>query len=147
MKISDILSQNTIVTGLKATSKRQLISEMSAKLAKHENLDPRMVEDAMLERENLGSTGFGGGFALPHARLQTAKRVKAYFTKLSEPIDFDATDGEKVDLFFMLISPENTGADHLQALATLSKVIKNKTLCSKLRKATTKDEFYKILIK
>ncbi len=147
MKISDILSQNTILMSIKATNKRQLIAEMSSRLAHHEGLDAGMVEDAMLERENLGSTGFGGGFALPHARVVSAKRVKAYFAKLSEPIEYDAIDGEKADLFFMLVSPENSGADHLEALATLSKVMKNKTICSKLRKASTKDEIYKILAK
>ena len=145
MKISDILSQNTIVTSIKATNKRQLLEEMSAKLARHENIDFHMVEDAMIERENLGSTAYGGGIAFPHARLEGATRVKAYFTKLSTPIDFGAVDGEKVDLVFMLVSPENSGADHLEALAALSKAMRNKTMCTKLRKATTKDEIYKIL--
>jgi len=145
MKISDILSQNTIVSSIKAETKRQLISEMSAKLAHHENIDARVVEDAMVERENLGSTGYGFGVAFPHARVEGAKRVKAYFTKLSTPIDFDSVDGQKVDLVFMLVSPENSGADHLEALATLSKAMRNKTLCAKLRKAATKDEVYKIL--
>ena len=147
MKISDILSQNTIITSVKATTKRQLLQEMSARLARHENIDFHAVEDAMIERENLGSTAYGGGIAFPHARLDGAKRVKAYFTKLSNPVDFDAVDGEKVDLVFMLISPEDSGADHLEALAVLSKAMHNKTLCTKLRKASTKDEIYKILTK
>lgn len=147
MKISDILSQNTIVTSVKASTKRQLLEEMAAKLARHENIDFHAVEDAMIERENLGSTGLGGGIAFPHARIDGAKRVKAYFTKLSSPIDFDAVDGEKVDLVFMLVSPENSGADHLEAMATISKAARNKTMCAKLRKATTKDEIYKILTK
>jgi len=147
MKISDILSQNTILMSVKATNKRQLIAEMSSRLAHHEGLDASIVEDAMIEREHLGSTGFGGGVALPHARIASAKRVKAYFAKLSTPIEYDALDGEKADLFFMLISPENSGGDHLEALAALSKVIQNKTICSKLRKASTKEEIYKILAK
>ena len=145
MKISDILSQNTIITSLKADTKRELLKEMSAKLAHHENIDFHLVEDAMLERETLGSTGYGEGVAFPHARIEGAKRVKAYFTKLSSPIEFDSVDGEGVDLVFMLVSPENSGADHLQALATLSKAMHNKAMCAKLRKATTKDEIYKIL--
>lgn len=132
---------------VKADTKRQLIAEMSARLARHENLDAHAVEDAMMERETLGSTGLGGGFAVPHARLQSAKRVKAYFTKLAEPIDFGAMDGQKTDLFFMLISPDNSGADHLEALSVLSKVMRSKPLCAKLRKAATKDEIYKLLLK
>lgn len=145
MKISDILSQNTILTSVKAETKRELLHEMCAKLAHHENIDAQMVEDAMIERENLGSTGYGAGVAFPHARIDGAKRVKAYFTKLPAPIDFDAADGEGVDLVFMLISPDNSGADHLEALSVLSKAMHNKTLCAKLRKATTKDEIYKVL--
>ena len=145
MKISDILSQNTILMSEKAGTKAQLLEEMAAKLARHENIDFQAVLDSVTEREKLGSTGYGNGFAIPHARLSAAKRVKAYFTKLSAPIDFDAIDGDGVDLFFMLVSPENSGADHLEALAALSKVMQNKTLCAKLRKATTKDEIYKIL--
>ena len=145
MKISDILSQNTILTSIKAETKRELLHEMCAKLAHHENIDAQAVEDAMIERENLGSTGYGSGVAFPHARISGAKRVKAYFTKLSAPVEFDATDGQGVDLVFMLLSPDNSGADHLEALSVLSKAMHNKTLCSKLRKATTKDEIYKIL--
>jgi PTS system nitrogen regulatory IIA component len=145
MKISDILSQNTILTSIKAETKRQLLHEMCAKLAHHENIDLQMVEDAVIERENLGSTGYGAGVAFPHARLDSAKRVKAYFTKLSTPVEFDAADGQGVDLVFMLISPDNSGADHLEALSVLSKAMHNKALCAKLRKATTKDEIYKVL--
>lgn len=145
MKISDILSQNTILTSIKAETKRQLLHEICTKAAKHENIDAQMVEDAMTERENLGSTGVGTGVAFPHARIDGAKRVKAYFTKLSAPVEYDAPDGQGVDLVFMLISPENSGADHLEALAVLSKVMRNKTLCAKLRKATAKDEIYKLL--
>lgn len=145
MKISDIVSQNTIITSLKATNKREVLEEMSAKLARHENIDVHLVEDAVLERENLGSTAYGGGVAFPHARIDGAKRVKAYFTKLADPVDFDAIDSQPVDLIFMLVSPENSGADHLEALAILSKTLHNKTICSKLRKAASKDEIYKIL--
>lgn len=145
MKISDILSQNTILMSIKAETKRQLLHEMCLKLAHHENIDAQMVEDAMLERENLGSTAYGGGVAFPHARIDSAKRVKAYFAKLTAPIEFEATDGMGVDLVFMLISPDNSGADHLEALSVLSKAMHNKALCAKLRKATTKDEIYKVL--
>ena len=145
MKISDIVSQNTIITSLKATNKREVLEEMSAKLARHENIDVHLVEDAVLERENLGSTAYGGGVAFPHARIDGAKRVKAYFTKLAQPVDFDAIDSQPVDLIFMLVSPENSAADHLEALAILSKTLRNKTICSKLRKAVSKDEIYKIL--
>ncbi|MBO4294298.1 MAG: PTS sugar transporter subunit IIA [Alphaproteobacteria bacterium] len=145
MKLSDIVSQNTILASIKADNKSELLHEMSVKLGHHENIDEQTVEDAMMEREKLGSTGYGAGVAFPHARIEGAKRVKAYFAKLAAPVEFDAVDGLGVDLVFMLVSPENSGADHLEALATLSKAMRNKTLCAKLRKATTKDEIYKLL--
>lgn len=145
MKLSDIVSQNTILASIKADNKSELLHEMSVKLGHHENIDEQTVEDAMLEREKLGSTGYGAGVAFPHARIEGAKRVKAYFAKLAAPVEFDAVDGLGVDLVFMLVSPENSGADHLEALAALSKAMRNKTLCAKLRKATTKDEIYKLL--
>lgn len=145
MKLSDIVSQNTILASIKADNKSELLHEMSVKLGHHENIDEQTVEDAMMEREKLGSTGYGAGVAFPHARIKGAKRVKAYFAKLAAPVEFDAVDGLGVDLVFMLVSPENSGADHLEALATLSKAMRNKTLCAKLRKATTKDEIYKLL--
>lgn len=145
MKLSDIVSQNTILASIKADNKSELLHEMSVKLGHHENIDEQTVEDAMMEREKLGSTGYGAGVAFPHARIEGAKRVKAYFAKLAAPVEFDAVDGLGVDLVFMLVSPENSGADHLEALAALSKAMRNKTLCAKLRKATTKDEIYKLL--
>jgi len=145
VKISDILSQNTILTSIKAENKRELLHEMSVRLGRHENIDAQLVEDAMVERENLGSTGYGAGIAFPHARLDGAKRVKAYFAKLDTPVEFDAIDGKEVDLVFMLVSPEDSGADHLDAMSALSKAMRSKSLCTKLRKATTKDEIYKLL--
>ena len=98
-----------------------------------------------MERENLGSTGYGRGTAFPHARVEGAKTVKAVFARLSSPIDFDAIDTKPVDLVFMLISPETDGADHLTALATLSRILKNDDTCDKLRKAKSKEEIYAIL--
>ena len=103
-----------------------------------------MVE-AILERENLGSTGYGRGTAFPHARVDGAKSVKAIFARLTSAIDFEAVDNKPVDLVFMLISPETNGADHLTALATLSRILKNDETCEKLRKAKSKEEIYAIL--
>lgn len=145
MKISDILSVDSIFTEEKANNKRQFLSNLSSKAAKITNLDERTISENILERENLGSTGYGKGTAFPHARVEAAKSVKAIFARLSSPIDFNAIDSKPVDLVFMLISPESNGADHLTALATLSRVLKNDSTCEKLRKAKSREEIYAIL--
>lgn len=145
MKISDILSIDCIFDEIKANNKRQLLQELSSKAAKFIELDERTLAEAVIERENLGSTGYGKGTAFPHARIDHAKGVKAVFARLSSPIDFNAIDAKPIDLVFMLISPETNGADHLTALATLSRILKNEDTCEKLRKAKSKDELYAIL--
>lgn len=145
MKVSDILSTDSVFAELKANNKRQLLQELSVKAATVTKLDERTLSDAIMERENLGSTGYGRGTAFPHARIEGAKTVKAVFARLSSPIDFDAIDTKPVDLVFMLISPETDGADHLTALATLSRILKNDDTCDKLRKAKSKEEIYAIL--
>lgn len=145
MKVSDILSTDSVFAELKANNKRQLLQELSVKAATVTKLDERTLSDAIMERENLGSTGYGRGTAFPHARVEGAKTVKAVFARLSSPIDFDAIDTKPVDLVFMLISPETDGADHLTALATLSRILKNDDTCDKLRKAKSKEEIYAIL--
>ncbi len=145
MKISDILSTNSIFTEVKANNKRQLLQELAVKMATISQLDERLLSDAILERENLGSTGYGRGTAFPHARIESSKSVQAVFARLESPIDFDAVDTKPVDLVFMLVSPETDGADHLTALATLSRILKNEETCEKLRKAKSKDEIYAIL--
>ena len=145
MKVSDILSTDSVFAELKANNKRQLLQELSVKAATVTKLDERTLSDAIMERENLGSTGYGRGTAFPHARIEGAKTVKAVFARLSSPIDFDAIDTKPVDLVFMLISPETDGADHLTALATLSRILKNDDTCDKLRNAKSKEEIYAIL--
>lgn len=145
MKISDILSIDCIFDEVKANNKRQLLQELSSKAAKFIELDERTLAEAVMERENLGSTGYGRGTAFPHARIENAKSVKAVFARLSSSIDFNSIDSKPVDLIFMLISPETNGADHLTALATLSRILKNEETCEKLRKAKSKEELYAIL--
>lgn len=145
MKISDILSKDAIFSEVDADSKRLFLQELSAKASKIVRVDERTLAEAIMERENLGSTGYGKGTAFPHARVDGAKEVTAFFARLSTAIDFDAIDNKPVDLVFMLVSPETDGADHLTALATLSRVLKNDETCAKLRNAKSKEEIYAIL--
>lgn len=145
MKISDIMSVDSVLLSVKAKNKRQLLQEI-AQFASHiTNVDERTIFDALLERENLGSTGFGGGTALPHGRLAELEKVSGFLIKLATPIDFNAIDGKPVDILFLLLSPESSGADHLTALAQVSRVLKDQNLVNKLREATDKEEIHALL--
>ena len=145
MKISDILKSSDVLVLDEAANKRQLLSILEEQAAKSSNVDGRTLFDVVLERENLGSTAFGKGTALPHGRIPELKQTQAVFAKVKGGTDFDAADGQKTDLFFMLLSPENSGADHLTALAEISRIIKNDAICAQLRKAANAAEIYKIL--
>lgn len=145
MKISDILTLNDVVIIDDTVSKRQLLKELSSKASVKTGIDERTLFDIVLERENLGSTAFGGGTALPHGRIPELTELKGIFAKLTNNIDFDACDEKPVDLVFMLISPENSGADHLTALAQISKIIKDEDICNSIRQAKTTEEIYRIL--
>ena len=145
MNIADIISKDAVLDNVQATSKRELIQVLSSKIANISGLDERVIFDAVWERENLASTGYGDGVAFPHARIEGLDKVSAMFARLDEAVDFDSLDSKPVDLVFLLISPENSGADHLTALATLSRVLKTEGACEKLRKARSVDEIYTIL--
>lgn len=145
MNIADIISKSAVLDNIQAASKRELIQCLSERLSALSGLDERVIFDAVWERENLGSTGYGEGVAFPHARIEGLDKVCGMFVRLDEPVDFDSLDGKPVDLVFLLISPENSGADHLTALAALSRVLKTEGSCEKLRKARNADEIYTVL--
>lgn len=145
MNIADIISKNAVLDNVQVSSKRELIQVLSQRIASFSGLDERAVFDAVWERENLGSTGYGDGVAFPHARIEGLDKVCGIFARLEEPVDFDSLDGRAVDLVFMLVSPENSGADHLTALAALSRILKTEGSCEKLRKARSVDEIYTVL--
>ena len=145
MNIADIISKNSVLDNVQASSKRELIQHLSDRIATVSGLDERVIFDAVWERENLGSTGYGEGVAFPHARIEGLEKVCGLFARLDEPVDFDALDGKPVDLVFLLVSPENSGADHLTALAALSRILKTEGSCDKLRKARSVEELYQIL--
>lgn len=145
MKISEMMTVDSVVMGLKSGSKRQLLQDLAKKAAEITGIFERNIFDSLLERENLGSTGFGGGTALPHARIPEAEKVYGLFARLNSPLDFESIDGKPVDLVFMLLSPEGSGADHLTALAQASRILKDEAACNKLRQAGSKEEIYALL--
>lgn len=145
MKLSEIMSGNSIFMGLKSNSKRQLLQDLANKAAEITGINERTIFDTVLERENLGSTGFGEGTALPHGRFAELDKVYGFFAKLNSPVDFEAIDGKPVDLVFMLLSPEGNGADHLTALAQASRILKDESTRTKVRQISSSQEIYAIL--
>jgi PTS system nitrogen regulatory IIA component len=142
MNISDILSEDMVLIDVDADGKRHLLEELANVVSERQNLDRNVVFEAILERENLGSTGYGNGVAFPHARIDGLKHNIAAFVRLNKAVDYDALDNKDVDLLAFLISSEQNGEDHLQALAAFSRVLKNDDICRKIRTAKTSHEIY-----
>ena len=133
MEISDLISESAVIADLKVTSKKQALQELATKAAQATDVGSRQVFDTLLERERLGTTGIGNGVAIPHGRLPGLERPAGVFARLKTPVDFEAIDGEPVDLIFLLLAPESAGADHLKALARVSRLLRDRSMCEKLR--------------
>jgi PTS system nitrogen regulatory IIA component len=129
-----------------ATSKKQFLQKCSDELARVTQQDAHAIFDTLSERENLGSTGMGDGVAIPHARIKGLDRVYALFASLEQPLDFDSVDGRPVDLAFVLLAPQDAGADHLQALAKISRLLRHKEFCERLRGANSSDAILSLLM-
>ncbi len=145
MSLDTLITANAVVNGLKATSKKHLLQELAAHAASLCNLDERAVFDALLERERLGATSVGDGVAIPHARLANIDSVYGIFARLTQPIDYDAADEEPVDLVFLLLAPESANAEHLKALAKISRLLKRPEMRSNLRGADGAEAIYSML--
>jgi len=147
MRISELMSQESVVTGIKANSKRQVLQELSKKAAEITGLSERTIFDIILERESLGTTGVGNGVAIPHGRVDSIKKVHGIFAKLDNAIDFESVDSKPVDLVFMLLAPEAAGADHLKALAKVSRTVKDETTRNSIRASDDNEAIYALLNK
>ena len=145
MEIIDILSEQAVMAHLKAGSKKQALQELAHHAADIAGLDERTIFDALLERERLGTTGVGLGIAIPHAKLPNLDRLYGLFARLDVPVDFEAIDEQPVDLMFLLLAPESAGADHLKALARVSRLLRNQAVCEKLRGADSAEAIYALL--
>ena len=121
MPLHDLVAPNAVIPALKCTSKKQVIQELAAKAAKLVGQNERTIFETLLQREKLGSTGVGNGIAIPHGKLPKLEKLFGFFARLERPIDFEAMDGQPVDLVFLLLAPEGAGADHLKALARIAR--------------------------
>jgi nitrogen PTS system EIIA component len=145
MQIADLLVPHGVFAALKAKSKKQLFLELSARASTMVRVPDRRVFETVNERERLGTTGVGQGIAIPHGRLGEIDQIHGVFARLEHPVEYDAVDQQPVDLVFMLLAPEGAGADHLKALARVSRLLRSQTVCSKLRAAGSTEEIYSIL--
>ncbi len=145
MEINDLVSTNGVISNLKVSSKKQAIQELARRVAEISNQPERAVFDVLMERERLGTTGVGNGIAIPHGKLENLDNLYGLFARLETPVDFQAIDDQPVDLIFLLLAPESAGADHLKALARVSRLLRDKATCEKLRGTNTVDGLFAIL--
>jgi len=145
MEITDFLTPDRIALNLRARDKGQLITELSRLAASHAPpVSPAAIEAALRARERLGSTGLGAGFALPHARIDGLNQFLGFLVRLARPIDFDAIDGRPVDLLFLLLIPGDA-AEHVSALAAVSRRCRDGALVGRLRESPTQANAYGVL--
>ncbi len=145
MELSDLLDSDSIVANLRATSKKQALQELARKAADVTGLDERKIFGVLMDRERLGTTGVGSGIAIPHGKLAELDQLYGIFARLEKPVDFQSIDDRPVDLIFVLLAPEEAGADHLKALARVSRLLRDHDVCDKLRGANETDALYAIM--
>jgi len=143
--IIDLITPQSIIPNLHATSKKQVLQALSHRAAEITQEHERTIFEVLLARERLGTTGVGAGVAIPHGKLPGLDRIFGVFARLDSPVDFEALDDQPADLLFLLLAPESAGADHLKALARVSRLLRDKETCDKLRGAETAEVLYFLL--
>ncbi|GAB2177359.1 PTS IIA-like nitrogen regulatory protein PtsN [Dongia sp. agr-C8] len=146
MEIEDLLSSPAqVMPRLKVSSKKQALQDLARRAAEITGVHERQIFDVLLERERLGTTGVGNGIAIPHGKLADVKQMFGLFARLDHAVDFEAIDEQPVDLIFLLLAPEGAGADHLKALARVSRLLRDRGICEKLRGADQAEAIYALL--
>lgn len=145
MSLHDLIEPNAILPSLKVSTRKQALQELSERAAEVSGLPAREIFDALLQRERLGSTGVGGGIAIPHGKLPRVDRMIGLFARLERPIDYESLDGEPVDLIFLLLAPESAGADHLKALSKVARALRDQRLTARLRATRDASGLYLLL--
>ncbi len=133
MEIDELIGPNAVMAKLRVTSKKQALQELAKRAAELTGQPERAIFEVLIERERLGTTGVGNGIAIPHGKLADLDRLYGLFARIETPIDFDAIDEQPVDLICVLLAPETAGADHLKALARVSRLLRDRVVCDKLR--------------
>ncbi|CAN5380990.1 PTS IIA-like nitrogen regulatory protein PtsN [soil metagenome] len=145
MDLSDLVKPDAILSSLKANSKKQALQALAEKAAALTGIEEREIFETLVQREKLGSTGVGGGIAIPHGKLPRLERIFGLFARAPKPIDFEALDEQPVDLIFLLLAPEGAGADHLKALARVARLFREPGVAAKLRASADKSALFAVL--
>ncbi len=145
MTLADIIDARAVLANVKSQSKKHLLQDLAQAMAPVAGLEARKIFEILNTREKLGSTGLGQGIAIPHGRVTGLDRVCGMFAHLATPIDFGSIDGEPVDIVFVLLAPEHDGADHLTALARISRLMRQPQTVAKLRGTQSPEALYAIL--
>jgi nitrogen PTS system EIIA component len=145
MLLSDLVAPNAVIPALKVNNKKQALQELAAKAAELTGQNERTVFETLMQREKLGSTANGNGIAIPHGKLARLGSLFGLFARLERPIEFEALDGEPVDLIFLLLAPESAGADHLKALARIARLLRDTDVVKKLRQSNDAEALYAVL--
>ena len=146
MDISELVAPDAVIASLKASGAKQALQEIGRRASDAYGVNCREVTDGLLAREKLGSTAMGSGVAIPHARVAKLDRICAVFARLDKPVDFEAPDGQGVDLMFTLLAPEEAGADHLRALARVSRLLREDAMRDKLRASSDPTALHALLL-
>ena len=146
MQLADFIDFEAIKTALPGGSKRALLQQLANLASQRCGAEPAAILATLNEREKLGSTGLGQGVAIPHGKIDGLERIYGLFARIAEPVDYKAIDGRKVDLVFLLLSPPNAGAEHLRALAAISRVIREGSTLEKMRGARSRDALAAVLL-
>lgn len=145
MTLADFIAPDAVLPSLHVADKKQLLAALSARASELCGLQERDIFDVLLQRERLGSTGLGQGVAIPHGKMPGLNRIVGMFARLVEPIDFDAADAEPVTIVVLLLAPEGAGADHLKALARISRLLRDRPSVQKLQSSTDAEALYAVL--
>jgi len=145
MQITDLITPRSVLAQLRAANKKQALQELAKRAAAMIGIPERSIYEVLIERERLGTTGIGMGVAIPHGKLPGLSRLYGVFARLERAIPFEAIDNEPVDLVFLLLAPESAGADHLKALALVSRLLRDRAICEKLRGTESPDALYALL--
>lgn len=146
MNIGELLDRGAISTRASAANKKKALAVIAEIAARNFGLEPAEVLEALSEREAAGSTGVGHGVGVPHARLDGLQRMRGVFVRLEQPVEFESVDDQPVDLLFALFAPKNAGAEHLRALARVSRLLRQSDLREQLRKARSADAIHALLV-
>ena len=145
MNIASILPPEAVLASVEGRDKKQVLKTLAGLAATLTRLSEREIYSVLIEREHIGCTGMGGGVCMPHGRFERLDHLQAVFATVARPIEFGAADGRPVDVVFMLLSPVTANTEHIKALATISRILRDKALCESLRKAPDAKTLHRLL--